>query len=107
MPWLRQYKIFRITLVQGKRILESSVQYRFPVVWMGDSLDNIRSFPPEVHTAVGYTLQLVQAGETPMNVKPLSFEEVELQVEELIAKFDEPIHQQKLQRSSISKSLAK
>ena len=41
-----------------------------PVVWMGDSLDNIRSFTPEVRTAVGYALQLVQAGETPMNAKP-------------------------------------
>ena len=33
----------------------------------------------------------------------LSFEEVDLQVEELIAKFDELIHQQKLQRSTIGK----
>ena len=33
----------------------------------------------------------------------ISFEEVDLQVEELIAKFDELIHQQKLQRSSIGK----
>ena len=33
----------------------------------------------------------------------LSFEEVDLQVEELIAKFDELIYQQKLHRSSISK----
>ena len=33
----------------------------------------------------------------------MSFEEVDLQVEELIAKFDELIHQQKLQRSSASK----
>ena len=33
----------------------------------------------------------------------LSFEEVDLQVEELIAKFDELISQQKLHRSSISK----
>ena len=33
----------------------------------------------------------------------ISFEEVDLQVEELIAKFDELIYQQKLHRSSISK----
>ncbi len=42
-----------------------------PLVWMGDSLGNIRSFPPEVRTAVGYSLQLVQAGETPLNAKQL------------------------------------
>ncbi len=34
-----------------------------PLVWMGDSLKNIRSFPEEVRTSVGYALQLVQAGE--------------------------------------------
>ena len=33
----------------------------------------------------------------------LSFEEVHLQVEELIAKFDDLIHQQKFHRSIISK----
>jgi phage-related protein len=41
------------------------------LVWMGDSLGNIRAFPPEVRTAVGYALQLVQAGETPISAKPL------------------------------------
>jgi phage-related protein len=25
-------------------------------VWMGDSVDNLREFPPEVRTAVGYAL---------------------------------------------------
>ncbi|MBC1224807.1 type II toxin-antitoxin system RelE/ParE family toxin, partial [Nostoc sp. UCD120] len=33
-----------------------------PLVWMGDSLKNIRSFPEEVRASVGYALQLVQAG---------------------------------------------
>jgi hypothetical protein len=41
-----------------------------PLVWMGDALDNIRLFPQEVRTAVGYALQLVQAGETPASAKP-------------------------------------
>jgi phage-related protein len=41
-----------------------------PLVWMGDSLKNIRSFPEEVRASVGYALQLVQAGETPMDAKP-------------------------------------
>ena len=35
----------------------------------------------------------------------ISFEEVDLQIEELIAKFDELIHQQKLVRSLISKKI--
>ncbi|MEH2219452.1 MAG: hypothetical protein V7K72_20485 [Nostoc sp.] len=30
-----------------------------PLVWMGDSLKNIRSFPEEVRVSVGYALQLV------------------------------------------------
>jgi phage-related protein len=42
-----------------------------PLVWMGDSRKNIRSFPDEVRVAVGYALQLVQAGETPQEAKPL------------------------------------
>jgi phage-related protein len=42
-----------------------------PLVWMGDSRKNIRSFPDEVRAAVGYALQLVQAGETPQEAKPL------------------------------------
>jgi phage-related protein len=41
------------------------------LVWMGNSLDNLRDFPPEVRTSIGYALQLVQAGETPMSAKPL------------------------------------
>lgn len=44
--------------------------YLRPVVWMGDARKNIRSFPDEVQTSVGYALQLVQAGETPSDAKP-------------------------------------
>ena len=36
----------------------------------------------------------------------ISFEEVDLQVEELIAKFDELVSQQRLQRSSVSKKIS-
>jgi phage-related protein len=53
-----------------------------PVVWMGDSLDNIRSF----RTAVGYVLQLVQAGETPISVKP--FKGVASGVYEIVKRYD-------------------
>jgi phage-related protein len=41
-----------------------------PLIWMGDSRKNIRAFPLEVQKAVGYALQLVQAGETPLDAKP-------------------------------------
>ena len=44
--------------------------YLRPLVWMGDSRKNIRSFPDDVQTSVGYALQLVQAGETPSDAKP-------------------------------------
>jgi phage-related protein len=57
-----------------------------PLVWMGDSLDNIRSFAPEVRTAVGYTLQLVQAGETPLSAKP--FKGVASGVYEIVKRYD-------------------
>jgi phage-related protein len=57
-----------------------------PLVWMGDSLDSLREFPPEVITAVGYTLQLVQAGETPMSAKP--FKGVASGVYEIVKRYD-------------------
>lgn len=40
-----------------------------PLVWMGNSRKNIREFPTEVRLSVGYALQLVQAGETPLEAK--------------------------------------
>jgi phage-related protein len=57
-----------------------------PLVWMGDSLDNLREFPPEVRTAIGYALQLVQAGETPMSAKP--FKGVASGVYEIVKRYD-------------------
>lgn len=44
--------------------------YLRPLVWMGDARKNIRSFPDDVQRSVGYALQLVQAGETPIDAKP-------------------------------------
>jgi phage-related protein len=38
---------------------------------MGDSRKSIRLFPDDVRASVGYALQLVQAGETPQEAKPL------------------------------------
>lgn len=53
---------------------------------MGDSLKNIRSFPEEVRASVGYALQLVQAGETPMDAKP--FKGVGSGVYEIVKRYD-------------------
>ncbi|BCL38758.1 type II toxin-antitoxin system RelE/ParE family toxin [Nostoc sp. MS1] len=57
-----------------------------PLFWMGDSLKKIRSFPEEVRVSVGYALQLVQAGETPMDAKPLKG--IGSGVYEIVKRFD-------------------
>lgn len=57
-----------------------------PLVWMGDSRKNIREFPEEVQKAVGYALQLVQAGETPLDAKP--FKGVGSGVYEIVKRYD-------------------
>ncbi|MDD1414218.1 type II toxin-antitoxin system RelE/ParE family toxin [Dolichospermum sp. ST_con] len=56
------------------------------LVWMGDSCKNIREFPEEVKKAVGYALQLVQAGETPLTAKP--FKGVGIGVYEIVKRYD-------------------
>ncbi|MEH2199680.1 type II toxin-antitoxin system RelE/ParE family toxin [Nostoc sp.] len=67
----------------GEDIIEIPLQ---PLVWMGDSLKNIRSFPEEVRASVGYALQLVQAGETPIDAKP--FKGIGSGVYEIIKRYD-------------------
>lgn len=57
-----------------------------PLVWMGDSRKNIREFPEEVRTSVGYTLQLMQAGETPLGAK--LFKGVGSGVYEIVKRYD-------------------
>ncbi len=57
-----------------------------PLVWMGDSRKNIRDFPEEVRLSVGYGLQLVQAGETPLEAKP--FKGVGSGVYEIVKRYD-------------------
>jgi phage-related protein len=57
-----------------------------PLVWMGDSRKNIREFPQEVQKAVGYALQLVQAGETPLSAK--LFKGVGSGVYEIVKRYD-------------------
>ncbi len=57
-----------------------------PLVWMGDSRQNIREFPEKVRISIGYALQLVQAGETPLEAKP--FKGVGTGVYEIIKRYD-------------------
>jgi phage-related protein len=57
-----------------------------PLVWMGDSRKNIREFSEDVQKSVGYALQLVQAGETPMEAKP--FKGVASGVYEIVKRYD-------------------
>ena len=61
-----------------------------PVVWMGDSRKNIREFPEEVRASMGYALQLVQAGETPLDAKP--FKGVASGVYEIVKRYDRHRH---------------
>jgi phage-related protein len=57
-----------------------------PLIWMGDSRKNIRSFPDEVRAAVGYALQSVQAGDTPHEAKLLRG--IDSGVYEIIKRYD-------------------
>lgn len=70
-------------MANDKEIIEIPLR---PLVWMGDSLKNVRSFPEEVRASVGYALQLVQAGETPMNAKP--FKGIGSGVYEIVKRYD-------------------
>jgi phage-related protein len=42
-----------------------------PIEWMGSSLEDLRSFPPEARTEAGHELFLIQRGEPPGDWKPL------------------------------------
>jgi phage-related protein len=42
-----------------------------PVVWIGDSLERVRGFPPEARREAGYQLERVQAGAMPVDWKPM------------------------------------
>ena len=41
------------------------------VRWIGSSRSDLRKFPPEVRTDIGYALWLVQLGDRPPQAKPL------------------------------------
>jgi phage-related protein len=57
-----------------------------PLVWIGNSRKNIREFPEQVRASVGYALQLVQAGETPVDTK--IFKGVGSGVYEIVKRYD-------------------
>src|ERR1700687_2917634 len=42
-----------------------------PVRWIGNSLEDLRAFPPEVRRAVGYALYFAQMGDKHSSAKPL------------------------------------
>ena len=42
-----------------------------PVEWVGRSLEDLRSFPPEARTEAGHKLFRVQQGKSPGDLKPL------------------------------------
>lgn len=56
------------------------------VVWMGDSLKQVKSFPEEVRKDIGSSLYDVQLGDNPDNAKP--FKGVGSGVFELRSRFD-------------------
>lgn len=70
-------------MTDGKNIIEVPLR---PIVWMGDSRKNIREFPEEVRVSIGYALQLVQAGETPVDAKP--FKGIGSGVYEIVKRYD-------------------
>jgi phage-related protein len=42
-----------------------------PLVWMGDSLEAVRDFPPPVKDEIGFALYQAQIGKKHMNAKPM------------------------------------
>jgi phage-related protein len=56
------------------------------VVWMGDSLKQVKSFPEEVRKDIGSSLYEVQLGDKPSNAKP--FKGVGSGVFEIVTRFN-------------------
>ena len=42
----------------------------WPLIWMGNSKENIQSFPEEAQKMMGDQIQLIQFGGMPTNAKP-------------------------------------
>jgi len=43
-----------------------------PIIWVGNSLDDLRNFPENARTIAGYNLRLLQNGLTPYDWRPMS-----------------------------------
>jgi phage-related protein len=43
-----------------------------PIAWVGDSRERLRTFPADAMRDAGYQLELVQAGSSPTDWKPMS-----------------------------------
>ena len=43
-----------------------------PLVWIGDSLERVRSFPPAVREEIGFALYQAQIGDKHISAKPLT-----------------------------------
>ena len=56
------------------------------VIWMGNSLKNLKAFPEEVKDSIGYALHKVQQGFVPMNAKPLKG--LKSKVREIVSDYD-------------------
>jgi phage-related protein len=56
------------------------------LIWMGDSLKQVRNFPDFVRREIGSSLYDVQQGEQPHNAKP--FKDVGSGVFEIVTRFD-------------------
>ena len=58
----------------------------WPVVWLGDSLKQVKRFPAEVRREIGVALYDAQVGDKPPDAKP--FKDVGSGVFEIVTRFD-------------------
>lgn len=42
-----------------------------PIIWLGNTLKNLREYPNEVRSEIGYNLEKVQLGESPFDWKSM------------------------------------
>ena len=52
--------------------METAVESKKPVVWMGSSLGDLQAMSDAVKSAIGGSLRMVQFGLTPFNAKPMT-----------------------------------
>lgn len=45
---------------------------RKDVKWLGDSLEVLKSYPKKVRQKLGWNIDMIQLGKTPIDVKPMS-----------------------------------